>query len=261
MRRPGLSAFLAAAVMLVLAMPALSLEYGNGALRMFPADHETRRGAEQAAQVAGPGAASPVLIVAERRDVDGYVDRLSGTPGVADVLEPQPSEDGRAVLIRVVLAADPLSPEALALVERLRAQAPPGVDVGGVTAQALDLNGLISGGIRKVFLFVLVCSYLVLLAVLRSVLLPLKAVLMNLLSVAAAYGVLVAVFQSAGSTASPATTRSGTSTPSRRRCCWRSSSASRWTTRSSCCRGSASATGPPATTGAPSPRASRGRRR
>jgi uncharacterized membrane protein YdfJ with MMPL/SSD domain len=194
MRKPALSATLAAAFMLVLAIPALSLDYGNGALRMFPADHETRRGAELAAQVAGPGAASPVLIVADDAP-DQYVEQLSRTPGVAQVLDPQPSEDGRAVLIRVVLDTDPESPEALALVDRLREEAPPGVEIGGATAQAQDLNELISGGIWKVFLFVMVCSYLVLLVVLRSVLLPLKAVLMNLLSVAAAYGVLVAVFQ------------------------------------------------------------------
>jgi RND superfamily putative drug exporter len=196
MRRPWLSAGLAAAILLVLAIPALSLDYGNGALRMFPADHETRRGAELAAQVAGPGAASPVLIVAEADEgVDRYVEQLSATAGVAEVLEPQPSDDGRAVLIRAVLDTDPESPEALALVDRLREESPPGVEIGGATAQATDLNELISGGIWKVFLFVMVCSYLVLLVVLRSVLLPLKAVLMNLLSVAAAYGVLVAVFQ------------------------------------------------------------------
>ena len=196
MRRPWLSAALAAAVLLVLAIPALSLDYGNGALRMFPPDHETRRGAELAAQVAGPGSASPVLIVAEANaGVDRYVEQLSATPGVGEVLEPQPSKDGRAVLIRVVLATDPESPEALALVDRLREQSPSGVEIGGATAQATDLNDLISGGIWKVFLFVMVCSYVVLLIVLRSVLLPLKAVLMNLLSVGAAYGVLVAVFQ------------------------------------------------------------------
>jgi uncharacterized membrane protein YdfJ with MMPL/SSD domain len=194
MRRPWLSAALAAAILLVLAIPALSLGYGNGALRMFPADHETRRGAELAAQVAGPGVASPVLIVAEELP-GGYVDELAATPGVAEVLDPQPSEDGDAVLLRVVLDTDPESPEALALVDRLRDESPPGVEIGGATAQAKDLNDLISGGIWKVFLFVMVCSYLVLLVVLRSVLLPLKAVLMNLLSVAAAYGVLVAVFQ------------------------------------------------------------------
>jgi uncharacterized membrane protein YdfJ with MMPL/SSD domain len=198
MRRPALSAVLAAAVLLLLAVPALSLEYGNGALRMFPEDHETRRGAELAGEVAGPGASSPVLIVAESRDqeaLDRYVEQLSGTPGVAEVAEPQPSEDGRAVLIRVVLDSDPESPEALALVDRLREESPPGVDIGGATAQAQDLNALISGSIWKVFLFVMACSYVVLLVVLRSVLLPLKAVLMNLLSIGAAYGVIVAVFQ------------------------------------------------------------------
>jgi uncharacterized membrane protein YdfJ with MMPL/SSD domain len=195
MRRPWLSAALAAAILLVLAIPALSLDYGNGALRMFPPDHEVRRGAELAGEVTGPGAASPVLIVAEGRAPDGYLERLSATPGVAEVGGPQPSADGRAVLFRVVLDRDPESPEALALVDRLRAEAPPGVQIGGATAQALDLNDLISGGIWKIFLFVMVCSYLVLLVVLRSVLLPLKAVLMNLLSVAAAYGVIVAVFQ------------------------------------------------------------------
>ncbi len=195
MRRPWLSATLSAAILLVLAIPALSLEYGNGALRMFPADHETRQGAELAAGVAGPGASAPVLIVAPTQGADRYADRLSNTPGVAAVLDPQPSEDGRAVLIRVVLDTDPESPEALALVDRLREESPPGVDIGGATAQAQDFNDLISGGIWKVFLFVMVCSYVVLLVVLRSVLLPLKAVLMNLLSIGAAYGVIVAVFQ------------------------------------------------------------------
>jgi uncharacterized membrane protein YdfJ with MMPL/SSD domain len=198
MRRPARSSAVAAALLLLLAVPALSLEYGNGALRMFPADHETRRGAELAGQAVGPGASSPVLIVAHTRDqeaIDRYVGQLSATRGVADVLEPQPSRDGRAVLIRVVLDTDPESPEALAMVDRLREESSLRVDIGGSTAQAQDFNQLISGGIWKVFLFVMVCSYLVLLVVLRSVLLPLKAVLMNLLSVAAAYGVLVAIFQ------------------------------------------------------------------
>ena len=198
MRRPARSAAVAAALLLLLAVPALSLEYGNGALRMFPADHETRRGAELAGQAVGPGASSPVLIVAHTRDqaaIDRYVGQLSATRGVADVLEPQPSQDGRAVLIRVVLDTDPESPEALAMVDRLREESSLRVDVGGSTAQAQDFNRLISGGIWRVFLFVMVCSYLVLLVVLRSVLLPLKAVLMNLLSVGAAYGVLVAIFQ------------------------------------------------------------------
>jgi RND superfamily putative drug exporter len=95
---------------------------------------------------------------------------------------------------------DPESEEARALVDRLRADAGPlesvaRVDVGGATAQVEDFKDLVSGSMWKILLFVMLFSYVVLLVLLRSVLLPLKAVVMNLLSVAAAYGVLVAVFQ------------------------------------------------------------------
>jgi RND superfamily putative drug exporter len=69
------------------------------------------------------------------------------------------------------------------------------VNVGGATAQVEDFRDQVSGSMWKILLFVMVFSYLVLLVLLRSVLLPLKAVVVNLLSVAAAYGVLVAVFQ------------------------------------------------------------------
>jgi RND superfamily putative drug exporter len=69
------------------------------------------------------------------------------------------------------------------------------VSVGGATAFNKDFIELVSGSMWKILLFVLVFSYLVLFLLLRSVLLPLKAVVMNLLSVAAAYGVLVMVFQ------------------------------------------------------------------
>jgi RND superfamily putative drug exporter len=88
-------------------------------------------------------------------------------------------------------------------VDRLRSQAGSGtglaraarIDVGGATAFNQDFVDLVSGSMWKILVFVLAFSYLVLLVLLRSVFLPLKAVLMNLLSVAAAYGVLVAVFQ------------------------------------------------------------------
>ena len=96
--------------------------------------------------------------------------------------------------------ADPESAAAKATVERLRValRAAGGrgvqVDVGGVTASQLDLDGLISGGMWKILLFLLGFSYLVLLVLLRSVVLPAKAVLMNLLSVGAAFGVLTLVF-------------------------------------------------------------------
>ncbi len=214
MRRPARFAALAASILLVLAVPALSLHFGDGALRQFPEGNETRQGAELAARQAGPGAAAPTIVVADfergsaatpanRVALDRYVAGLKRRHAVAAVAAPQASRDGRAALLTVVPRQDPESRQALDLVESMRADGgrSAGLDrrarvsVGGATAQIRDFSGLISGGMWKILAFVAVCTYLVLLVALRSVLLPLKAVLMNLLSVGAAYGVIVAVFQ------------------------------------------------------------------
>jgi uncharacterized membrane protein YdfJ with MMPL/SSD domain len=209
--RPWVSALATAGVLLALAIPALSLHFGNGALRQFPEGNETRVGAELAAQRTGPGAAGPVQVVADlnsgqatddanRRALASYVTQLRSDPEVAQVAGPQPSRDGGAALITAVPRHDPESPRAEALVDRMRADPGPlrgvaHVEVGGATAFNKDFVDLVSGSMWKILLFVLVFSYLVLFLLLRSVLLPLKAVVMNLLSVAAAYGVLVMVFQ------------------------------------------------------------------
>ena len=211
MRRPWVSAIAAAAVLLALAVPALSLAFGNGALRQFPAGHETRVGAELAAQRTGPGAAGPTQVVAElhsgrateganRAALSSYVREVRRDPGVLRVEPPLPSRDGSAAMITVIPRQDPESPQARELMERLRDDPGPladvaSIQVGGATAFNQDFIDLISGSLWKILLFVLVFSYFVLLLLLRSVLLPLKAVVMNLLSVAAAYGVLVMVFQ------------------------------------------------------------------
>jgi uncharacterized membrane protein YdfJ with MMPL/SSD domain len=210
-KRPWASALAAAGVLLALAIPALSLDFGNGALRQFPKDNETRVGAELAAQKTGPGASGPVQAIAEldsgsathdanRAALSSYAADLRRDPEVAQVAKPLPSRDGRAALITVVPRHDPESAQAEALVDRMRDD--PGalggvaeIQVGGATAFNSDFVDLVSGSLWKILLFVLVFSYLVLFLLLRSVLLPLKAVVMNLLSVAAAYGVLVMVFQ------------------------------------------------------------------
>ena len=93
------------------------------------------------------------------------------------------------------IAAQPESVPARQIVSRIRAVAGADALVGGSTVFDQDVEHAIVGGLWKILVFILGASYLVLLALLRSVVLPLKAVLMNLLSVGAAYGVLVAVFQ------------------------------------------------------------------
>jgi uncharacterized membrane protein YdfJ with MMPL/SSD domain len=214
MKRPALSAILSAGFLLVLAIPALSLHFGNGALAQFPKDYETRVGAELAGQKVPPGASAPTIIVADfgkgaasdpanQEALTRYAAGLKQSPRVAQVGAPVTSKDGHAALLNVILAQDPENDASLGYISDLRAEGgrASGLDkvakisVGGSSAQIRDFTHLIQGGLWKIFLFVMICSYLVLLVVLRSVLLPLKAVLMNVLSVAAAWGVLVVVFQ------------------------------------------------------------------
>ncbi|NLT05731.1 MAG: MMPL family transporter [Solirubrobacterales bacterium] len=214
MRRPVVSAVAAGGLMLVLAIPALSLATGDGALRQFPAGHETRVGAELAAKKLGAGAASPIEVVAtfergkagdpaNRAALDRFAAAVAEDRGVAAVEPAAPSRDGSAAVVSVVTRGDAESPGAQALVDRLRAGASGAaalgevarVDVGGATASVEDFRVQVTDSLWKIALFVLAFSYVVLLVLLRSVLLPLKAVLMNLLSVGAAYGVLVAIFQ------------------------------------------------------------------
>jgi len=214
MRHPVIAALGSSAILLALAVPALSLEWGDGALRQFPKDNETRVGAELAAKATGPGAAGPTQVLidldsgkvsdpANARALKDYAAGLKRDREVASVAPPLTSRDERSALIVVTPKHDSESPEARAMLGRLRADADAGeglgtragIEVGGTTAGVEDFKDLVSGSLWKIALFVMGFSYLVLLVLLRSVLLPLKAVVMNLLSVAAAYGVLVMVFQ------------------------------------------------------------------
>jgi RND superfamily putative drug exporter len=119
---------------------------------------------------------------------------VAADPGVAKVLPTELSKDGRRALITAIPRTDAESPAAKEMVKRLRTQLTR-AQVGGPTATNLDFGDTVSGSMWKIALFVLGLSYIVLLVLLRSVVLPLKAVVMNLLSVGASYGVLVAVFQ------------------------------------------------------------------
>jgi uncharacterized membrane protein YdfJ with MMPL/SSD domain len=213
-RRPVLTALAASAVMLVLAIPALSLATGDGALRQFPAGNETRVGAELAAKKAGEGGSAPIEVMAtfaagkatdpaNRRALKQFAAEVKKDPQAVTVTPATPSRDGTAALIAVAPRDDPESQPARDFVERLRAgESGAGalgtvarVDVGGATASVEDFRVQVTDSLWKIALFVLAFSYIVLFFLLRSVLLPLKAVLMNLLSVGAAYGVLVMIFQ------------------------------------------------------------------
>jgi len=198
------------AVLLFLAIPLLSIETGTQAIAQFPKDSDVRVGNELASRQLG-GGTDPIQIVASfpnaaaaragRPEVSGFVRTLEATPGVSSVAAPVYSAGD--ALIRATPSAPSESDGAIALVERLTDTVGPQshlsqvatVDVGGETARSQDARHQVSGSMWKIVLFVLALSFIVLMVMLRSLLLPLKAVLMNLLSIGAAFGVLVAVFQ------------------------------------------------------------------
>jgi RND superfamily putative drug exporter len=207
MARPWTAVIGVGAVLLTLAIPLLSIDTGTEVLAQFPKGSDVRVGNELAQKQVG-GGTDPVQIVAQfggaapdRAEVAAFERELAGTTGVASVAPP--AYAAGSVLFQATPSAPSESDAAIALVERLRDTVVPAsalsrvatVDVGGETARSEDTRTQISGSMWKIVLFVLALSFLVLMVMLRSLILPLKAVLMNLLSIGAAFGVLVAIFQ------------------------------------------------------------------
>ncbi|HEY8490907.1 MAG TPA: MMPL family transporter, partial [Dehalococcoidia bacterium] len=209
-RRPWPAALLGLAVLLVLAVPVLSLRLGFGDAGNRPTSDTTRRAYDLLSQGFGPGFNGPLLIAAETPG--GAADLaalqrlsqvLNGTPGVAYASQPFPNEAGDAAIIQVVPTTAPQDEATTDLVHRLRNQVVPetlagsSVDakVGGFTAGGVDYADYTFRRLPVLMGAVLALSFLLLMTVFRSVLVPIKAVVMNLLSIGAAYGIVVAVFQ------------------------------------------------------------------
>ncbi|MFN8215013.1 MAG: MMPL family transporter [Solirubrobacterales bacterium] len=209
MAHPWTAVLSVSALLLFLATPLLSIQTGTEALRQFPPSSDVRVGNELASRALG-GGTDPIQIVADLGHPPGGADRaavaafareLRATPGISSVAPPAYS--AQSVLLQATPRAGSESDAATALVERLRETVVPAsalartatVSVGGETARSHDVREQIAGSMWKIVLFVLALSFVVLMVMLRSLLLPLKAVLMNLLSIGAAFGVLVAIFQ------------------------------------------------------------------
>jgi RND superfamily putative drug exporter len=192
MRRPLTGLAAGAGVMLVLSIPFFWMQTFNRGLDELPPSAEVRVATERAQALTGPGFGAPVHVLTSDRTIGR---RLAAIPGVAQVAAPVRSADGSRWLVDATLAVPVESSSARAIVRRIQTAAGASALVGGSTVFDLDVTNAIFGGLWKMLLVILAACYVVLLLLLRSVLLPLKAVLMNLLSVGAAYGVLVAVFQ------------------------------------------------------------------
>ena len=211
---PWIALIAGAALLLAMAAPVRSLQLGFADDGNFPEETTTRRAYDLLAEGFGPGFNGPLIVTVEVQDaqdraaVGPLLAALAAADGVVSVNGPLPSdfanpERSSAYMVQVYAATAPQDPETAELVDRLRADVLPAavegttldVSVTGFVALGVDFTNYLAGRTPVFFAAVLVVSFILLMIVFRSVLVPLKAVVMNLLSIAAAYGVVVLVFQ------------------------------------------------------------------
>jgi RND superfamily putative drug exporter len=206
-RHPAPLAAAATAVMLVLAIPVLSLRLGSSDAANDPASTTTHQAYELLADGFGPGFNGPLQLVgtttspADRAAFTRLVGTLKTVPGIAAVSAPVPG-DG-ASLISVTPTTSPEASATSTLISTLRATVIPAAEhgatlrvyVGGETATNIDFAAVL-GGKLPIFITVIIgLSFLLLVLAFRSLLIPAVAAVMNLLAAAASFGVLAAVFQ------------------------------------------------------------------
>ncbi len=209
MRHPAASLTAAVALLVAAAVPVLALETGTAGISTLPDRFESKQGFELLNREFPGQTTDPVQIVVEgdasSPDVRAAVDRLKEEVVQRPILgepEEETSSGGDLVALTVPVAGDAVSPEAVAAVRDLRAETIPaafaGVDaevfVTGDTAEDVDYYDVMNAWLPIVFAFVLGLSFVLLTVAFRSIVVPATAIAMNLLSVGAAYGLLVLVF-------------------------------------------------------------------
>ncbi len=207
-RRPWTAAIVATAVLLALAAPALGMRLGFPDAGNDPKDKMTRQAYDLISEGFGPGANGPLIIAAElppdgRGTVNGLAADLRQERGVAYVPAPRFNGDDSAAVITVIPTTSPQDEATSELVDRLRGTLLPqtlagtGVeaDIGGITPALEDQSEFITGRMPLFIAAVVGLSFLLLLVAFHSPLISLKAGVMNLLSVGAAYGVMTLVAQ------------------------------------------------------------------
>jgi RND superfamily putative drug exporter len=199
----------ALAILVVLALPLFSIHLAFTDAGNDPAKQMTRKAYDLLSQGFGPGSNGPLVIAvdlpagSDPTVVTRLQQQLQQTPGMASVAPPQFNQARNAAVIIAIPTTSPQDVRTQSLVHRIRKHIVPSVTratpvralVGGETAAAVDASGQLGGRLPSVITAVVILSFLLLMGVFRSIAVPLKAAIMNLLSVGAAYGVIVAVFQ------------------------------------------------------------------
>jgi putative drug exporter of the RND superfamily len=208
-RHPWRGGIAGLAVMLVLAVPALSLRAGSSDAGNDATNQTTRQAYDLVAQGFGAGANGPLSVVVSlprARDtaaVSTVTGALRATGDVASVSTAQISQAGTTAVLQAYPRSAPQSAATTSLVNRLRDDVLPRVQrstgtrilIGGASASAIDFSHVLSSKLPLFIGVVLILSAILLALVFRSLIIPVQAAVMNLLSIGASLGVIVAVFQ------------------------------------------------------------------
>ncbi len=208
-RRPVLSALLSGGLLIALCIPTLSLRLGSNDAGTDPAGTTTKEAYDLLAEGFGPGFNGPFSIVAalpSKGDDAALVElskTLEGEEGVADTTPVMLNPAKNTAVFQLYPTTSPQSEDTTKLLDHIRDDVIPPIEqrtgakvhVGGITAIFEDFGTAIAEKLPLFIGVVVLLSALLLMAVFRSILVPLKAVVMNLLSIGAAFGLIVAVFQ------------------------------------------------------------------
>ncbi len=198
-----------AIVLLALTAPVLKLELGFPDLGNQPAEDTERQAYDLLSEAFGPGFNGPFLIAIETEALSGGAGEISrlaaairSDAGIENVGEPVFSPNGRAATLQAFPTTSPQSSETIDTLDRLRGEVftqvlsnSDAAHIGGATATFSDLGERVQARLPWFIGGVILLSFILLLLVFRSIFVPIKAAILNLLSIGAAYGVLVMVFQ------------------------------------------------------------------
>ena len=211
-RRPWVAAAVSAGLLIVLSIPVFSIDLGSADAGTDNPDTSTRQAYDLLADGFGAGFNGSLQVVVQSDSGSGAVPEegvkelsaaLADQPGVAKVAPATPNEDGDTSLILVFPTTAPQDNETSDLVKHLREDVIPPIEeqagivayVGGTTAIYDDFTTYITGKLPLFFSLIILLSALLLMTAFRSVLVPLKAIIMNILTICASFGVVVAIFQ------------------------------------------------------------------
>ncbi|OLD97926.1 MAG: hypothetical protein AUG91_10370 [Actinobacteria bacterium 13_1_20CM_4_69_9] len=195
-RRPWPVAAVGTAIVAVLLFYGLQLNPSEAKAKDFPGKGDAISGRQALADAGiSPGAIKPFVILTPKSEVDEVVSRVQSVRGVEGAAAPAGSTRDGDALVEAIPSDDGSSKAVRGTIDRVKDALPPGATLGGVAPEDRDFVHAVYGNFGYVLLFVVLLTYVLLARAFRSLLLPLKAVILNLVSLGAAYGIIVFIFQ------------------------------------------------------------------